>query len=397
MFGTFAVLYLFCGGTGAGAIAVCSLADLAWARQPFGTGTYTQGPSVRPEARIVDFGFAAGLALLVLGIACLLLDLGRLDRVLMLFLNPQPTFVTVGAFALAALALLGGFLAAVRFLYVPAVRRGAVAAAEAVAVAVGVVAMLYTGLLLQTMGGIAFWASPFVPLLFLLSSLSGGMALVLLAALFVERTPPTGQLTGFLARTDLLVVVLEIACVAGFLLWAQASGHPGVRVSLAQLAEGDVARAWWIGFCACGLAVPLGVEVAGWASGALRSERAGWSAAFAVAAALVLVGGWCLRWSMVEAGVHRELELESVPALVAEDVGMADALAPTLAEDAGAADAAPCVSASAPAPPPGDHAVALSSASAAPAESASAVHNGVADSRYVSAGAAGCVMASVGA
>ena len=104
MFGTFAVLYLFCGGTGAGAIAVCSLADLAWARQPFGTGTYTQGPSVRPEARIVDFGFAAGLALLVLGIACLLLDLGRLDRVLMLFLNPQPTFVTVGAFALAALA-----------------------------------------------------------------------------------------------------------------------------------------------------------------------------------------------------------------------------------------------------------------------------------------------------
>ena len=184
MFGTFAVLYLFCGGTGAGAIAVCSLADLAWVRQPFGTGAYTQGPSVRPEARIVDFGFAAGLALLVLGIACLLLDLGRLDRVLMLFLNPQPTFITVGAFALAALALLGGFLAAVRFLYVPAARRGAVAAAEAVAVVVGVVAMLYTGLLLQTMGGIAFWASPFVPLLFLLSSLSGGMALVLLAACF---------------------------------------------------------------------------------------------------------------------------------------------------------------------------------------------------------------------
>lgn len=396
MFGTFAVLYLFCGGTGAGAIAVCSLADLAWVRQPFGTGAYTQGPSVRPEARIVDFGFAAGLALLVLGIACLLLDLGRLDRVLMLFLNPQPTFITVGAFALAALALLGGFLAAVRFLYVPAARRGAVAAAEAVAVVVGVVAMLYTGLLLQTMGGIAFWASPFVPLLFLLSSLSGGMALVLLAACFVERAPRAVQLTGFLAHADLLVVVLEIACVAGFLLWAQASGHPGVRASLAQLAEGDVARAWWVGFCACGLAVPLGVEVAGWASGALRRERAGWNAAFAVAAALVLVGGWCLRWSMVEAGVHRELELESVPTL-AEDVGMADALAPTLAEDAGASGAAPCVAAPAPAPPSGDHAVALPSARATPAESASAVHNGVAGSRYVSAGAAGCVMASGGA
>ena len=93
-------------GTGAGAVVTCSLADLVLVRQPFGTSAYVQGPSVRPEARIVDFGFVAGFALLVAGIACLLLDLGRIDRALSLFLNPQPTLLTVGSFALAALAVL---------------------------------------------------------------------------------------------------------------------------------------------------------------------------------------------------------------------------------------------------------------------------------------------------
>ena len=120
-------------------------------RQPFGTSAYVQGPSVRPEARIVDFGFVAGFALLVAGIACLLLDLGRIDRVLSLFLNPQPTLLTVGSFALAALAVLAAFLAAVRFLYLPGVRRPVVAVVEAGAVAVAAVVMLLS--LIHICGG----------------------------------------------------------------------------------------------------------------------------------------------------------------------------------------------------------------------------------------------------
>ena len=78
MFGVFVVFYLFLGGTGAGAVVTCSLADLVLVRQPFGTSAYVQGPSVRPEARIVDFGFVAGFALLVAGI--LASDNERRDR-----------------------------------------------------------------------------------------------------------------------------------------------------------------------------------------------------------------------------------------------------------------------------------------------------------------------------
>lgn len=232
MFGVFVVFYLFLGGTGAGAVVTCSLADLVLVRQPFGTSAYVQGPSVRPEARIVDFGFVAGFALLVAGIACLLLDLGRIDRVLSLFLNPQPTLLTVGSFALAALAVLAAFLAAVRFLYLPGVRRPVVAVVEAGAVAVAAVVMLYTGLLLQTVGGVAFWATPFVPALFVLSSVSGGAAVVLAGAFFVECDERASWLLGRFVRADVVVIVLEVACAAGFLLWADGSAHRACRPHL---------------------------------------------------------------------------------------------------------------------------------------------------------------------
>ena len=316
MFGVFVVFYLFLGGTGAGAVVTCSLADLVLVRQPFGTSAYVQGPSVRPEARIVDFGFVSGFALLVAGIACLLLDLGRIDRVLSLFLNPQPTLLTVGSFALAALAVLAAFLAAVRFLYLPGVRRPVVAVVEAGAVAVAAVVMLYTGLLLQTVGGVAFWATPFVPALFVLSSVSGGAAVVLAGAFFVECDERASWLLGRFVRADVVVIVLEVACAAGFLLWADGSAHPGVQASFARLVQGDAAAAWWLGFVACGLAAPLALEAAcllgAWyaRAGVRELERERIGAVLAVVAVLVLVGALCLRWSVTEAGVHREPVLE---------------------------------------------------------------------------------------
>ena len=326
MFGALAICYLFLGGAGAGAIVVCSLLDLAWARQPFGCAAYAQGPQADPVARTLDFGFAAGLALVAAGVACLLADLGRADRALSLFLHPQPTMLSVGAYALAALMLLGGYAVAERFLYLPRVPRGAVAAAEGIACAAGLAVMLYTGLLLQSVQGVAFWASPFVPALFVLSSASSGVAVVLAATFFVEQADqpfPQGRVAPvrrWLVRADAVVIVAEAVCAAGLLLWAHASAHPGVAASLSTLTEGDMAMAWWLGFCACGLAAPLAVEVACMASargtgrGAsdVGERRARVSALLAAAAAFVLVGALCLRWSVVCAGVHRDPVLEDV-------------------------------------------------------------------------------------
>ena len=175
MFGAFAVFYLFLGGAGAGAIAACSLIDLLAVKQPFGTSSYGPGPSVRPLGRIVDYGFLAGFVALAVGIVSLLLDLGRIDRALALFLSPTMSVMTLGSYALAALGVLGAALVLVRFMYLPFVKRSVVVALEAIAVAVALVVMLYTGLLLQSLGAVPLWSTPWLPALFAASSLSCGI------------------------------------------------------------------------------------------------------------------------------------------------------------------------------------------------------------------------------
>lgn len=310
MFGELAVLYLFLGGAGAGAIAVSCALDLMLVRQPFGfSAGYVPNSSVQPRARTLDFAFALGFVLLAAGVVCLMADLGRLDRVTSLFLSPHPTALTVGAYALAALLALSAALALVRFLYLPDIPQAAVRAAEVVAIAIALVVMAYTGVLLQTIGGVGFWKTPLIPALFLLSSLSCGAAVVFAAAPFAGAEDEEQlRMLKLLARFDLAIIVLEAAAAAAFLVWAASSDHPGTAASLAATTQGENALAWWLGFGVCGLAAPLVVELAlAWRRSARISRRA-----LAIAAALVLAGALCMRWAVADSGVHRALELQEV-------------------------------------------------------------------------------------
>lgn len=217
----------------------------------------------------------------------------------------------MGTYTLAGLAACAALLVAVRFAYLPSVPRGAVRAVEAAAAVVAVVVMLYTGLLLQNTGAVALWSSPLVPVLFLLSSLSCGIAALLLAAYFAPADAGIAWLFRTLARADAVIVVLEAVAAALFVAFALADDHPGAAASAQRLAEGDLALWWWVGFALCGLVVPLAVE-------GVLSARGSFSEAcrtgLAVAAVLVLVGGFSMRTALAEAGSHRELALEGAAA-----------------------------------------------------------------------------------
>lgn len=305
MFGELAVCYLFLGGAGAAAIAGASLIDLLRVKEAFGAASHASLDEASPLERMVAFGLMAGCALLAFGALCLMFDLGRLDRVLSLLLSPSPTYITVGVFALVVLGVCGAVLAGARFLYAPLFDRRVVAGVEVVAVAAAFAVMVYTGLLLQGIGGVALWRSPLVPVLFVLSSASCGVAVLLVVSLFSEADAQVLRCTRDLLRVDLAVIVLEAAVAALFAWLALANAHPGVAVSMERLIEGDLVALWWVGFVACGLLVPCAVE--------LTVERRGPDARMTLVAAavLVLVGGFCLRAGIVEAGAHRELVLES--------------------------------------------------------------------------------------
>ena len=305
MLGTLAVGYLFLGGAGAGAIVVASVLDLALVRAPFGTDACVSVDEAPPCERVAAFALLAGFAALALGVLCLLFDLGRIDRVLDLFLRPSPTYLTVGSFALAVLAACGAFLTLVRFAYLPSVPRAAAVAVEAVAVAVGLVVMVYTGLLLQSLGAVPLWATPWLPALFAASSLSCGIACALALAQITGAASAFGAVLGRLAAVDAAVIVVEAAIVAVFVYAASQAGAPlsnGTELAAAQsvreLVAGRNAQLFWGCFVVLGLAVPFALDIV------LALRRRPLPGVVLFASACVLVGGFVMRFCVVAAGAH---------------------------------------------------------------------------------------------
>lgn len=310
VFGELVIAYLFLAGAGAGGVAAASLVDLLAVREPFGLAGTVDFSEKQPAARLLALVFVASCVATALGAACLALDLGRLDRVLSLFLAPPATLMNVGAWAVALLLAVSAALALVRVLYVPWVGRTAVEVLEVAAVALAAVVALYAGLLLGTLAGVRLWSTFWVPVLFVLSAASCGCALLMAASLFVEGAD---AVTGVLVRTariDALVIVAEVAAAAFFLAFALGSAHPGVQASAESLLGGAAALPWWVGFVACGLGAPLAIEVLCLARRQRFAPTATPVVALALAAVLVLGGAVGLRAAIVDAGTQRALELQ---------------------------------------------------------------------------------------
>ena len=327
MLGPLIVCYLFLGGTGAGACLVLAAlgllapGELVAVRGAGGDGAGRRPAGahavLRPPAayrRLLAPGYRAALVALALGMVCLLADVGRADRLLLLLTSPALSHVAVGAWSLAVCAVLA-VLAALA--WDGLVRRWRFAAVQVLQAALALAAlavMLYTGLLLQSLSAVPLWATPWLPVLFTLSSLSCGSALVLAAAQLPGA--PSAFATGLrrLAVVDAVVIVLEAAALAVFAGTALAGvggdfvvgrTAEALAASAEALVAGEAAWLCWGGLVLAGLAVPFALDVI---LARLRRPR---PAIALVAAACVLAGGLAMRYCVVEAGMHPLLAMAS--------------------------------------------------------------------------------------
>ena len=269
--------YLFFGGAGAGAVFWATLSRGRMATRALGTG----------------------LALLVAGTICLVFDLGRSEQALLLFVSPTWSFLTVGAYLLAALLLVGAALF-LMYLLMPAKAQVSVlfCALRVLAAMLALGVMTYTGLLLRDLKPVHLWTSWWLPVLFVLSSLAAGAACVLLCTSPLDETQARGRgLAGIFAKTDAALVAGEAAVCAVYLLGVTAS--PLGASSVATLVAGEHAALFWVGFVLCGIAAPLAVDAAVLARPNAVPAGAATGAAFAG-----IIGCFCLRASLVLAGAH---------------------------------------------------------------------------------------------
>lgn len=285
MFNMLTTCYLFLGGTGAGALAVLSGLECARALR--------WRALVLPE-EFFTRSWPVCTVVLAVGILCLLADLGRPDRLLHLFASPAPSALVAGSFALvAALACAAAFSVLALFDNMRPTSGVVVGLAIAGAGAAAVTAA-YAGVLLQGLASVLFWQTSLLPAVFVLSSASCGIAVVFMVATFVETRHPHMRLLVWLARVDGVIVIVEAGCLAFYLLLALADD--GAAPAARALVLGEMAPVFWGVLAVCGLAVPLVLERF-LTHGNSRTQLL-WIAA------LLLAGGFALRFCIVGAGAY---------------------------------------------------------------------------------------------
>ena len=180
-------------------------------------------------------------------------------------------------------------------------------------IALGTGLGIYTGILLNTMVARPLWNSAILGPLFLVSGLSAGAAAMHVVSIFLPRRPaPQGMIGGAvsalcqqlgdepperrtvdaLIRADLMFLAVELVLLGLLVVNLQTSSASHVAAA-ALIVSGPYAWAFWGVIIALGILVPLALQ------GLELGHRIPHTV---VPALLVLVGGFALRWVMVNAG-----------------------------------------------------------------------------------------------
>ena len=301
------VWYLFLGGAGAGVLFVTAILECL-SPHVVKTSRTDWLAWYKPKdvySRFFAPAYGVGFFAVVLGMICLLFDLGRSDRILAIFLQPTLSFISVGTFALVALLVAAAVMVAVWAFGRDRVPQIAMWVVRIFTIGISFVVMAYTGLLLSSMPGVPLWVSPWIPPLFVVSALSSGIALLICAVLLTGSDGDFKSTLGRLQKIDAALIAGEFALLLLFVGGAYA-GHEFAWVAARRLFIGDLA-APFLGFVVIlGLLVPFVGEV-GSKNPSARSS--------VVMGILVLVGGFFLRWCIAEAGVVPNIALSAVPAL----------------------------------------------------------------------------------
>ena len=155
---------------------------------------------------------------------------------------------------------------------------------ETVNVLLGIALGAYTGILLSTLGARELWSSALLGPLFLVSGLSTGAALAMLL-------PVTPEEHDIVRRWDLWAIALELVLLALFFVGLGTSAA-GSRAAAALFVGGPYTAAFWSIIVIAGLGVPATLE--------LFETRVRKSSL--ITPALLLAGGFALRWIFVAAG-----------------------------------------------------------------------------------------------
>lgn len=326
MYGPLVIGYLFLGGTAAGgffAMAAWSLFEGRTSRRRAHSPRYARAFRTL-QART----YTICLVLIVFAILLLFWDLGRPERILLIILRPHATVITFGAICLTFEVIAGALLTARALLILPAGERrrvsrairanraararcvrhaGAAAptglnapitrpqrALELTCCVLSVATMAYTGVFLAGQPAVPFWNTPALVCVFVFSSLSCGVSLMLLVDYFIQDQTLLLRAAKPLQKCHLACLAAEAISLAAFLFVA--FDNPAANSACALLLAPDTLSTAVVGIGGFGLLAPAVLETYSLTRKECRS--------IPVSDALCLLGGICLRSVIIACGVH---------------------------------------------------------------------------------------------
>lgn len=301
------ILYLFLAGVGAGALTVSSSVLLRGGGGGFGGGHFT----------LARYGALIGPIPVIIGTSLIVLELGRPFRALNLFkvINLSP--MNIGSWLLLVFMWVSVFYA-LAFLpsFMPQLKRLSNRLAPVrevlawINVPLGIGVAVYTGIMLGAMPARPLWNSPILALLFLISALSTGVAMIILArTVFHRKSSDSAAERQFhdsaylLTATDVMLIGFELMVIFLFLMFAHLTiGNVKYAVGVI-LPGGDMAPMFWLWVVLIGLVLPVLVELVYVVPKLLYHRDYAAPKAIEIAVPImVLIGGFMLRYVIVVAG-----------------------------------------------------------------------------------------------
>lgn len=302
------IAYLFLAGMGAGALTATASIFLRGGKDPRGMHVEI----ARYGAFITPLPVIAGCGLLIFELGSF--EVGNWFRWLNLYATINLSPMSIGTWLLTFFIMLSVVYAYTFVRNAPGIsteqryRFRVILSWMIIPFGIGVA--VYTGVLLGAMPSRPFWNSPILAMLFMLSSLSTGIAAILLARALVPGKQGNDEEfeqyhhSGYIFTTsDVLLIGFELIVIFLFLMFAHLTVGDVKNAVSVVLPGGSLAAMFFIWVVLIGLIAPAVVELY------YVLPRLLYHKAFAmprsvevVVPAAILVGGFMLRYVVVIAG-----------------------------------------------------------------------------------------------
>lgn len=292
VWGTIIAAYLFLAGLSAGAFLTSSYA----ARK------YPEAVTVRIVGRLIS------PVLMGIGLLLLIVDaeagLKNPLKFIYLFTNFN-SVMTIGTYFISFFMVAAAFIALMEIL-----KKDSNKIVEYVGIIFAVATAIYTGFLIGVIGAVPLWNTAILPILFVVSALSTGIAATMLTSAFFDRKVIHHVLS--VKKIHLTLLVAEVFLIFTMFLITSSTNESAAK-SVSMLVSGEYSTLFWLGLIAIGLILPIVIEALELFNfKKLRQSPAGMEvaaggsqgiAATLVTESAVLAGGFILRYLLLAAAV----------------------------------------------------------------------------------------------